>query len=208
MRRVVCLAAAAACALAAAPVWAQTPSTSSPEVSSSSSPSSASTPWFVDALVGPSFGTNTTAVGRAAAGFHFSPNLSMIGEFGTFQADRLDNASAIATPNGVAPDSKGTAYHVNANMVYQLPERARFIPYATGGVGFLTAPTIESLDAGPFADAPYGRETHAAFNLGGGVAYRIDRWLGVGADYRYYVLASEQAPHMNRFTAGLTFFFD
>ncbi|HWB15330.1 MAG TPA: outer membrane beta-barrel protein [Vicinamibacterales bacterium] len=206
MRRVVCLAAAAACALAAAPVWAQTPSTL--PTTASSSPSSTSSPWFVDALVGPSFGTNTTAVGRAAAGFHFSPTLSMIGEFGTFQADRLDNASAIAAPTGVAPDSKGTAYHVNANMVYQLPERARFVPYATGGVGFLTAPTIESLDTGPFADSSFGRETHAAFNMGGGVAYRIDRWLGVGVDYRYYVLASNQAPHMNRFTAGLTFFFD
>jgi opacity protein-like surface antigen len=159
-------------------------------------------------MVGPSFGTNTTALGRAAAGFHFSPNLSMIGEFGTFQADRLDNAADVTAPEGFATDSTGTAYHVNANMVYALPERARFRPYATGGVGFLTAPTVESVDVGQFADSPFGRETHAAFNMGGGVTYRLYRWLGVGVDYRYYVLASDQSPHINRFTAGLTFLFN
>jgi opacity protein-like surface antigen len=158
--------------------------------------------------VGPSFGTNTTALGRAAAGFHFSPNLSMIGEFGTFQADRIDDAANITAPGGFAGDSTGTAYHVNANMVYQLPERARFSPYATGGVGFLTAPTIESVDIGRFADAPFGRETHAAFNMGAGLTYRLYRWLGVGVDYRYYVLASDRSPHINRFTAGLTFLFN
>jgi len=38
------------------------------------------------------------------------------------------------------------------------------------------------------------------------VNYQINRWVGVGADYRtFFVYRDESTPRVNRLSAGLTF---
>ena len=48
------------------------------------------------------------------------------------------------------------------------------------------------------------RQTHSATNFGAGLTYRVNRWLGAGADYRMFVFNTNEAPRVNRFTTGLS----
>ena len=42
--------------------------------------------------------------------------------------------------------------------------------------------------------------------VGAGVNYQINRWVGVGADYRtFFVHRDESTPRVHRFSTGLTF---
>ena len=50
------------------------------------------------------------------------------------------------------------------------------------------------------------RASDFATNLGAGVTYRFNDWVGIGADYRtFFVHRDETTLRVNRFTAGLTF---
>jgi long-subunit fatty acid transport protein len=42
--------------------------------------------------------------------------------------------------------------------------------------------------------------------VGAGVMYRLNDWMGVGADYRtFFVHRDHRTPRVNRFTMGVTF---
>jgi opacity protein-like surface antigen len=145
-----------------------------------------------------------TAGGSASAGLTFGPHLRLIGEVGSFQVDRLDNAVGTTPPSALLDGSKAAAYHVNANIEYRFADRNRLAPYVTAGIGSFASPTVGESDLGPFDSHARTRVTHAASNVGAGVTYRLTNWLGVGADYRYFVLNTDKAPHVNRFTTGVT----
>jgi hypothetical protein len=47
--------------------------------------------------------------------------------------------------------------------------------------------------------------TDLATNVGAGVNYQINRWVGVGADYRtFFVHRDESTPRVHQFLTGLT----
>jgi hypothetical protein len=49
------------------------------------------------------------------------------------------------------------------------------------------------------------RVTDIATNLGAGLTYQLNKWVGLTADYRtFFVHRSDDTPHVNRFTTGLT----
>lgn len=73
----------------------------------------------------------------------------------------------------------------------------------------VSAQTTESMPArsgtsGLSGVSGYSRETHSATNFGGGLTYRVSRWLGASADYRMFVFNINEAPRVNRFTAGVS----
>ena len=48
--------------------------------------------------------------------------------------------------------------------------------------------------------------TDFSTNVGAGMLYRLNDWLGVAADYRtFFVHRDTDTPAVNRFTAGLRF---
>lgn len=50
------------------------------------------------------------------------------------------------------------------------------------------------------------RITDFATNVGAGVRYQLNDWIGVTADYRTFFIHREtDTLHVNRFTTGLTF---
>lgn len=196
MRRAVFLGAlVTVLALASAPVSAQTSSTailSRPEV------------WRLDATVGPSFGTLGTApAALATASFDMGHGVSIAGEAGTFRGKPLVRKSVGSAP-GIDPDDRANAFHYNVNLTYRVPERAGFSPYVTAGVGAFNTEMVDvpTPGVGPFAT--YDRFTRAATNVGGGLGYRINDWIGVRADYRLFTINDNDADHLNRFTAGVS----
>lgn len=197
MRRAVFLGALVAIlALVSAPVSAQTsttPTLGQPQA------------WRVNATVGPSFGTLGTApAALAAASYEMGNGVSITGEAGTFRGKPiLRDIPAISGPD-VDPDDRVNAFHYNVNLTYEVPERAGFSPYVTAGVGAFNTSMVDTPvpGAGPFAT--YDRFTRAATNVGGGLGYRINRWLGVRADYRLFSLADNDGEHLSRFTTGVS----
>ena len=79
--------------------------------------------------------------------------------------------------------------------------------YVTGGIGSFTSETVLSdVTIGPTQFEDRRTTTDFATNVGAGVNYQINRWVGVGADYRtFFVHRDESAPRVHRVSAGLTF---
>jgi opacity protein-like surface antigen len=201
MRRVVYIAALVTItALSAAPVSAQ----SLESMPGRSGPGT----WHVNAVVGPSFGTLGTAPSSAAsASYELGAGWSLEGEAGTFRGDPIEKASLVpsATPlPALTTDEKANAYHFNANIRYTAPERNRFMPYVTAGVGTFRTTMFTPGTTGLSGLSGYGRETHSATNFGAGLTYRVNRWLGASADYRMFVFNINEAPRVNRFTTGVS----
>ena len=83
---------------------------------------------------------------------------------------------------------------------------ARLVPYATAGVGTFTGSTVANADVSNSRVVQYDRETNLATNLGAGATYRLNRWLGVNADYRHFIVNTPTTEHVNRFTTGISLF--
>jgi opacity protein-like surface antigen len=201
MRRVVYIAALVTItALSAAPVSAQ----STESMPARSGPGT----WHVSAVVGPSFGTlGPSASSAASATYELGAGWSLVGEAGTFRGDPIQKASLVPTTTSLPAlntDEKTNAYHFNANILYAAPERNRFMPYVTAGVGGFRSAMFTPGTSGFSGLSGYSRETHSATNFGAGLTYRVNRWLGASADYRMFVFNINEAPRVNRFTAGLS----
>jgi opacity protein-like surface antigen len=126
------------------------------------------------------------------------------------RARRPDSArpAEIAPPTPLTATSpRVNAYHWNGNLMVRPFEVGKYQPYVTGGIGSFTADAVirdETLGTTRFEDRR--RATNLATNVGAGVMYRFNDWVGVGADYRtFFVHRDETTPHVNRFTAGLIF---
>jgi opacity protein-like surface antigen len=159
------------------------------------------------AAVGPSL-ANVGTTFSTTAGMDVALNdyASVVGEFGVLRRAPFRDASEIAPPAPVlATSPRVNAYHWNGNLKVRPFQFDRIDTYVTGGLGSFTADTIvaSGVPAAPFEERR--RATDFATNVGAGVAYRINDWIGLGADYRtFFVHRDSDTPRVNRFTAGVT----
>jgi opacity protein-like surface antigen len=168
--------------------------------------------WMLNAQVGPAFGTfGTTPSFDGKAGYRLTEDLSLIGEFGGLPHAPFDKAASIA-PAVSAPDvfTDSTVhvngYHYNANLMVAPTNWERLTPYVTGGFGAFTGSTVARYNVGPTWQRRYESTTNFATNVGGGISYRVNRWFGVNADYRHFIVNADATGHVNRFTTGISLF--
>ena len=161
--------------------------------------------WFANALVGSAFGTpGTTPAANLMTGHELGQGVSIVGELGMFRHEPFENLHAI--PGGPAvpanADQKANAWHLNANMRYQVPDIGRLAPYLTLGFGTYFAPAWQRSPIGSIPS--YDHDATPTGNLGGGLTVRLTPWLGVSADYRYFAVGGRQFEHVNRFSTGIS----
>jgi len=164
----------------------------------------------VNASVGPSFANvGTTFSTTAGVGYTLTDWIGVAGEFGVLPHAPFREAAVIAPPVDVqANDSHVNAYHWNGNVIVRPFTSERMIPYATVGVGSFSAEAVT--DASRLNGVAFEnrrRATDIASNLGTGVTYRFNDWVGIGADYRtFFVYRDTSTPKVHRFTTGLSLF--
>ena len=143
----------------------------------------------VNTLLGPGFVDDAAVFNmRAAAGVKANDWLAVMGEWGSLSK---------ATPSGSRTPVIG-GQHFNANVVAATPDPVYYNlrPYITGGIGTfrLSEGITSASDRSEFAT-----------NIGGGVRYDFNRWLGVNFDYRRFIVDfSEDVSGKNRYTFGVS----
>jgi opacity protein-like surface antigen len=162
----------------------------------------------LNAAVGPSFGNvGTTFSTIAGLDLKLNDRTAIVGEFGVIPRAPFREASEIAAPVAPLSDSRVNAYHWNGNLKVRPFTLRRIEPYVLGGIGSFTSDTVVNdsmVGTTRFEDVR--RTTNFATNVGAGVKYRLNDWVGVGADYRtFFVHRDESTPRVHRFTTGLTF---
>ena len=166
----------------------------------------------LNAAIGPSFSNiGTTYSATAGLEFRLNDQVGLVGEFGVTPHTPFNDAATIAAPlaSGAQPE-RVNAYHWNGNVNVRPFDVAGLQPYVTGGLGSFAADTLVSdttLSRTSVQDRR--RLIDFATNVGGGVLYRVNDWVGIGADYRtFFVHRDGETPRVNRFTAGLSFSFN
>jgi opacity protein-like surface antigen len=164
----------------------------------------------LNAAIGSSFANvGTTFSTSANLDFRLDNRTTLVGEFGVLRHAPFGEASDIAAPPLATPGSEPrvNAYHWNANLKVRPFDFGRLEPYVTGGIGSFTADTIvENRSIGSSTIEDRRRVTDLATNLGAGLTYRFNDWVGLSADYRTFFLhRADDTPRVNRFTTGLTF---
>jgi opacity protein-like surface antigen len=142
----------------------------------------------VNTLMGPGFVRDAAVFNmRAAAGVKANDWLAVLGEWGTLTD---------ATPSAIRTPVLG-GQHLNANVMTITPSPIYYNlrPYATAGVGtFRINEGITSAND----------RTEFATNLGAGLRYDFNRWLGVSFDYRrFFVDFGNDVAGKNRYTFGV-----
>jgi len=162
----------------------------------------------LNAAVGPSFGNvGTTFSTIADLDVKINDRTALVGEFGIMPRAPFRDAAEIAAPVADSADARVNAYHWNGNLKVRPFEVRRFAPYVTGGIGSFTSDTIvNDVMIGPTRFEDRRTATNFATNVGAGVNYQINDWVGVGADYRtFFVHRDESTPRVHRVSTGLTF---
>ena len=166
--------------------------------------------WFLNAGVGPAFGTlGSVPAVDGTGGYRFNEHVSVAGEFGLLPHAPFDKAGMIApslSPLVPAADLRVNGYHANGNVTIQPGLWGRVEPYATVGIGTFTGLTVAAANVGSTEFRQYQRDTHFASNLGAGLTYRFNRWLGANADYRHFIVNATDREHVNRFATGVKVF--
>ena len=166
--------------------------------------------WFMNAGVGPAFGTlGSVPAVDGTGGYRFNEHVSVAGEFGLLPHAPFDKAGMIApslSPLVPAADLRVNGYHANGNVTIQAGLWRRLEPYATVGIGTFTGSTVAAANVGPTEFRQYQRDTHFASNLGAGLTYRFNRWLGANADYRHFIVNATDRERVNRFATGVKVF--
>lgn len=163
--------------------------------------------FSLNAAVGPSFGNvGTTFSTMAGLDLKLTDRTALVGEFGIIPRAPFREASEIAAPVAASSDARVNAYHWNGNLKVRPFEIGSLAPYVTGGVGSFTADTVVSdVMMGQTRFEDRRRATNFATNVGAGVNYRINDWVGIGADYRtFFVHRDDSTPRVHRFSTGLT----
>jgi hypothetical protein len=159
-----------------------------------------------NAAVGPSFANlGTTFSSTAGLDVRLNNRASIVGEFGTLPHAPFRDAAMIA-PAGEGA-LRVNAYHWNGNLRVEPLQKGRVETYVTTGLGSFIADTIigERMVGATRIDERR-RANDFATNLGGGIFYRFNDWVGAGADYRtFFVHRGDDTPMVNRLTAGLRF---
>ena len=162
----------------------------------------------LNAAVGPSFANvGTTFSTMAGLDVKLNDRTALVGEFGIIPRAPFRDATEIAAPIAASSDSRVNAYHWNGNLKVRPFEIRGLAPYVTGGIGSFTSDTVVSdVMIGPTRFEDRRTATNFATNVGAGVNYRINDWVGVGADYRtFFVHRDDSTPRVHRFSTGLTF---
>ena len=159
---------------------------------------------------GPSFANvGTTFSALANLDVALNDRTSLVGEFGMLRHAPFSEAAPIAPPApGLSPGTpRVNGYHWNGNVKVRPFVVGGLTPYVTGGIGSFTSDTVVSdLMIGPTRFEDRRTATNFATNIGAGVNYQINRWVGIGADYRtFFVHRDESTPRVHRFSTGLTF---
>ena len=142
----------------------------------------------VNTLMGPGFvGDAAVFNTRAAAGVKATDWLTVVGEWG-----RLSEAKPSAIRMPVI-----SGHHLNANVLAmtRTPIYYNLRPYATAGVGTfgIHEGITTTTDRSEFAT-----------NVGAGVTYDFNRWLGATFDYRrFFVDFGDNVGGKDRYTFGL-----
>jgi opacity protein-like surface antigen len=163
--------------------------------------------------IGPSFSNiGTTYSTTAGVDVRLNDRVSLVGELGATPHTPFRDAAEIAAPlaGSESQPARVNAYHWNGNVKVRPFEIGGLRPYLTGGLGSFAADTLVS-------DTPLGgttvqdrrRAVDFATNVGAGVFYQLNDYVGVGADYRtFFVHRDGETPRVNRLTAGLIFGFN
>jgi opacity protein-like surface antigen len=162
----------------------------------------------LNATVGPSFANvGTTFSTIAGLDVKLNDRTALVGEFGIIPRAPFGDAAEIAAPVAASSDARVNAYHWNGNLEVRPFEVRGLAPYLTGGIGSFTSDTVVSdVMIGPTRFEDRRTATNFATNVGAGVNYQINDWVGVGADYRtFFVHRDESTPRVHRFSTGLTF---
>jgi hypothetical protein len=162
----------------------------------------------LNAAVGPSFANvGTTFSTTAGLDVRLNDRTALVGEFGIIPRAPFRDASEIAAPVTPSSDVHVNAYHWNGNLKVWPFAIGGLAPYVTGGIGSFTSDTVLSdVMIGPTQFEDRRTATNFATNIGAGVNYQFNRWVGVGADYRtFFVHRDESTPRVHRFSTGLTF---
>ena len=143
----------------------------------------------VNTLLGPGFVDDAAVFNmRAAAGVKANDWLSVMGEWGSLSK---------ATPSSTRTPVIG-GQHFNANVLASTPNPVYYNlrPYITGGAGtFRLREGITSAND----------RSQFATNIGGGIRYDFNRWLGVNFDYRRFIVDfGEDVTGRNRYTFGVS----
>ena len=162
--------------------------------------------FLFNAAVGPSFANlGTTFSSTAALDLQLNDRTSLVGEFGVLPHAPFRDAAFVAP--AVDGASRVNAYHWNGNVRVRPFDAGRLESYVTTGVGSFTADTIigERVSGSTRID-DRRRASDLATNVGAGLFYRLNDWLGAGVDYRtFFVHRDGDTPAVNRITAGLRF---
>jgi opacity protein-like surface antigen len=117
-------------------------------------------------------------------GKSYDNNLRIEGELG-YRSNDLDSFSDEGEALGAAGDI--TAVSFLFNTYYDIANPSRFTPYLGAGLGGAYVSLDARLIDPEFDDIVYSDETFAlAYQLGGGVAYRLNRMLTLDLGYRYF----------------------
>jgi len=141
----------------------------------------------VNALMGPGFVSDAAVFNmRAAVGVKANEWLSVLGEWGTISD---------ATPSAVrTPVIGGQHFNGNVLATTRTPVYYNLRPYATAGIGaFRINDGIASVND----------RSEFATNVGAGVRYDFNRWLGVSFDYRRFFVDYDNVAGKDRYTFGV-----
>lgn len=166
--------------------------------------------FSLNAAVGPSFANlGTTWSTVAGLNFNLHDRATLVGEFGVLPHAPFKSGLNLTSPlaEGGFSGSHVNAYHWNGNLKVEPFETRRLSPYVTAGVGaFQTDALVRDTAVGSMTVEDRRRVTDLATNVGAGLLYRLNDWVGLTADYRtLFVHRDDDTPSVNRFTAGLAF---
>lgn len=165
----------------------------------------------LNAALGPSFANlGTTFATTAGVDFALNDRMTLVGEFGLmphapFKSD-LEVTSPLAA-DGLSA-TRVNAFHWNGNLKVRPFDTERLTPYVTAGIGAFNADAVvRNATAGPLTIEDRRRVSDLATNnVGAGVLYRFNDWVGLTADYRsFFVHRDERTPRVDRLTTGVTF---
>jgi opacity protein-like surface antigen len=162
----------------------------------------------LNGCIGPSFSNiGTTYSTTAGVDVRLNDRVSLVGELGATPHTPFRDAAEIAAPlaGSESQPARVNAYHWNGNVKVRPFDLGNASPYLTAGLGSFTADAVadtRTLDGVTVQDRR--RASDFATNVGAGILYRVNDWLGVIADYRaFFVYRDADTPRVHRFTTGL-----
>jgi len=190
-----------AVALCAGPAFAQDPAPATPPAQPQQPTLTAPEPetegFTLTPFLGGGFGgsleSGSVSFGLGV-GYGVSERVTLEGELGILPSGTM----------GVPTEFDTSAWSLNANVLYHFTAQEHFTPYATAGIGVLSAnPDLSDDVFDDVSATDASDDTSFSWNLGAGLKSAFNDRLGIRGDLRYFN-ASGLAPDFWRLYAGLT----